>query len=84
MLEFSKLILEGMSFNENLFMKELGKLIIWSESDDANKLKYWCHEKYGDIYGVQIDETFARHCYNIFLPSVLQPLNSEIPNLKTI
>jgi len=58
MLEFSKLILDRMSFNENLFMKELRKLIIWSDSEGAGKLRDWCNENYGDQYGDKINDAF--------------------------
>jgi len=58
MLEFSKLILDRMTFNENLFMKELRKLIIWSDKESTDTLKDWCNENYGSIYGDKINDAF--------------------------
>jgi hypothetical protein len=58
MLEFSKLILDKMSFNENLFMKELRKIIIWSDASETDKLRDWCNENYESIYGEKINEAF--------------------------
>ena len=59
MLEFSKYILDRMSCDETLFMKELRKLIIWSESEmDSNELRDWCINNYGDKYGDKVGEAF--------------------------
>jgi len=58
MLEFSKCILDKMSFDENLFMKELRKLIIWSQNEKTNELRDWCVINYGNIYGDKIIDVF--------------------------
>lgn len=42
MLEFSKQILSKVSFDRNLFHKELKKSISWLKNDDIEKLKIWC------------------------------------------
>jgi hypothetical protein len=47
-----------MSFNENLFMKELRKIIIWSDASETDKLRDWCNENYESIYGEKINEAF--------------------------
>ncbi|OFX56254.1 MAG: hypothetical protein A2046_06265 [Bacteroidetes bacterium GWA2_30_7] len=58
MLEFSKYILVRMSINENLFIKELRKLILWSKNEGVDELRDWCINNYGDIYGDEIIHTF--------------------------
>jgi hypothetical protein len=49
MLEFSKTILEKVSFSEYLFSKELRKLIIYlgDDNDSIKQLQQWCYENYG-------------------------------------
>ena len=42
MLEFSKQILSKVSFDRNLFHKELKKSISWLRNDEIEKLKVWC------------------------------------------
>lgn len=42
MLEFSKQILSKVSFDRNLFHKELKKSISWLKNDEIEKLKVWC------------------------------------------
>ena len=42
MLEFSKQILSKVSFDRNLFDKELKKSISWLKNDEIEKLKIWC------------------------------------------
>tara|TARA_B110000495_G_C22802264_1_gene468610 strand:+ start:518 stop:703 length:186 start_codon:yes stop_codon:yes gene_type:complete len=42
MLEFSKQILSKVSFDRNLFDKELKKSISWLKNDEVEKLKIWC------------------------------------------
>ena len=42
MLEFSKQILSKVSFDRNLFNKELKKSISWLKKDEIEKLKVWC------------------------------------------
>ena len=42
MLEFSKQILSKVSFDRNLFHKELKKSISWLKNDEIEKLKIWC------------------------------------------
>jgi len=58
MLEFSKFILVRVSFDESLFMKELRKLIIWSNNEGTDEFKDWCINNYGDTYGDKIIHAF--------------------------
>ncbi|HBS88609.1 MAG: hypothetical protein A2W91_18385 [Bacteroidetes bacterium GWF2_38_335] len=61
MLDFSKTILKGVSFSEQLFSKELRKLIAFM-GDDKNsiqKLKEWCSEHFGKQFPDAIAGTFG-------------------------
>ena len=42
MLELSKQVLSKVSFDRNLFYKELKKSISWLKSEDVVILKIWC------------------------------------------
>lgn len=58
MLEFSKHILKSVSFDRNLFGKELKKIINWAKPDEALLLKAWCLATFGHMYGDVIREAF--------------------------
>lgn len=58
MLEYTKTVLEKVSFNEALFTKELMKSIQWVQMDDANQLYAWCKTLYGNRYEKVIDHCF--------------------------
>lgn len=61
MFEFSKQILEKVSFNRNLFSKELKKLIIWMDDhDEILKLKEWCKKEFGALYPDIINNSFKK------------------------
>ena len=45
MLELSKLVLQKVSFDKNLFKKELGKSLVWIKGEDRPKFKNWVKEK---------------------------------------
>ncbi|MCU0390066.1 MAG: hypothetical protein MUE81_03030 [Thermoflexibacter sp.] len=54
MLDYSKLILEKVSFDAGLFENELQKSkrnLVGNEIDDLRK---WCHDKFGDRYQATI------------------------------
>ena len=53
MFEYTKRILLKVSFDQNLFRKELYKAINWLKSDEQHLLKLWCLA------------TFGRHYYDI-------------------
>lgn len=58
MLEFSKNILLKVSFDRNLFKKELIKALRWVKPDEALVLKAWCLTTFGHIYGDMIRDAF--------------------------
>ena len=62
MLEFSKTILQKVSFDRFLFGKELKKLILWMNEDqeEIKDLYKWCIDKYGSIYSDIITEGFYK------------------------
>jgi hypothetical protein len=58
MLDFSKHILKSVSFDKNLFRKELYKIINWAKPDEALLLKAWCLATFGHLYGDIIRDAF--------------------------
>lgn len=58
MLEYTKTVLEKVSFNEALFTKELMKSIQWVQMEDVNQLYAWCKNLYGNRYEKVIDHCF--------------------------
>ncbi len=61
MFELSKEILEKVSFDRDLFKKELEKAIKWlCRSEEVRSLRKWCLEKFGHVYNEIIVSTFAK------------------------
>lgn len=58
MLEFSKEVLQKVSFDKILFEKELKKALRWIRSEDRYKLKVWCVATFGALYGDVITNVF--------------------------
>jgi hypothetical protein len=58
MLEFSKSVLQKVSFDHLLFKKELTKSIQWINEADAKDLREWCLEMYGNKYSDIIQQAF--------------------------
>jgi len=58
MLEMSKKILLGVSFDKTLFKKELVKSIRWVSKEERTMLKIWCLTMFGSQYGELIQEVF--------------------------
>ena len=50
MLEFSKQILQKVSFDRRLFEKELRKSLKWIRKEEALVLKAWCVATFGHQY----------------------------------
>ena len=50
MLDYVKIILQKVSFNEYLFEKELGKSLKNLLREDVLELKKWCYEHFSDSY----------------------------------
>ena len=58
MLEFSKNVLQKVSFDHHLFEKELTKSLQWINQTDAENLREWCLEMYGNKYSHIIQQAF--------------------------
>ncbi len=58
MLEYTKTILQKVSFSPYLFRKELGKSFKWLRKEEIISLQAWCLITFGDIYTDIIRETF--------------------------
>lgn len=61
MLEYCKKILSKVSFDKNLFEKELVKAIQKLLDKELKVLKKWCYKKFGSLYLSVLD----RHFQNI-------------------
>ncbi|MGV3638187.1 MAG: hypothetical protein ACO1NQ_11160 [Flavobacteriales bacterium] len=58
MMEFSKQVLQKVSFDQRLFKKELIKARRWLGQHDQLVLKAWCLATFGHIYKDVIVEVF--------------------------
>lgn len=58
MLEYTKTILQKVSFSPTLFGKELKKSLQWLQKDEVNLLRAWCVLTFGDLYFEIIADTF--------------------------
>lgn len=60
MLEYVKLILEKVSFDKELFEKELKKGISYLVPDEVVELKNWCYSRFGSMYKSVLNKIFRR------------------------
>jgi len=60
MFEYSKEILTKVSFDRNLFKKELSKAIKWIKSDERKMLMLWCLATFGNKYSDIIGQAFKQ------------------------
>ncbi|OQX73360.1 MAG: hypothetical protein B6D61_12620 [Bacteroidetes bacterium 4484_249] len=58
MLKYTETVLQKVSFNKDLFKKELRKSIKWLRKDEIIVLKAWCIINFGVIYADVISEVF--------------------------
>lgn len=58
MLKYTKEILTKVSFDAQLFEKELKKAIKLLVPGEINELKQWCHEQFGKLYSALINRCF--------------------------
>lgn len=52
MFEYSKMILEKVSFEPQIFKKELRKALRQSTKEEFKQLMSWCREKFGKRRGI--------------------------------
>ena len=60
MLKYTKTILQKVSFNKDLFKKELRKSVQWLKRDEVILLEAWCIINFGSIYYDVITEVFNK------------------------
>jgi len=58
MLKYTETILQKVSFNKDLFKKELKKSKRWLKKDEIIVLQTWCVLNFGSIYMDVINEVF--------------------------
>ncbi|MEA3480147.1 MAG: hypothetical protein U9R60_18330 [Bacteroidota bacterium] len=58
MLEYTKTILQKVSFDKSLFQKELKKSIKWLRKEEILTLYAWCMLTFGETYGELIRDVF--------------------------
>lgn len=61
MIELSKKILEQVSFDKDLFIKELKKAIAWIEGEDKYVFRNWCLVTFGKKYEAEMIEVFSHY-----------------------
>jgi len=58
MLKYTETVLQKVSFNRELFKKELRKSIKWLKRDEVILLQAWCIINFGNVYKDVITEVF--------------------------
>ena len=58
MLKYTKTVLQKVSFNKDLFKKELQKSLRWLRKDEIIVLQTWCVLNFGSMYMDIIHEVF--------------------------
>lgn len=59
MLEYVKTILKKVSFDKDLFEKELFKAIKSLVKEEVRKLRSWCYRTFGHIYPKILNQCFS-------------------------
>jgi type IV secretory pathway TrbF-like protein len=61
MLELTKKTLKNVSFDPNLFQKELMKALKWlTEPADIKAFKNWCISEFGKVYPAILNQVFFK------------------------
>ncbi len=60
-LNYAKLILAKVSFNQSLFEKELRKAIAALLPHEVKTLEDWCYSHFSDMYESVLQNCFARN-----------------------
>ena len=61
MLELTKKILRGVSFDAHLFQKELYKSLKWiTDAEEIQRFREWCLTEFGKTYPKIIAKAFAQ------------------------
>ena len=60
MLDLTKKILRGVSFDAHLFQKELNKGLKWiSDAEEIRRFQEWCITEFGSKYPSIINKAFS-------------------------
>ncbi len=59
MLKYAKQVLSKVSFDKELFEKELLKAIKLLMPVEISELKKWCYRKFGSLYRAILDRCFT-------------------------
>jgi hypothetical protein len=59
MLDYVKIILQKVSFNEHLFERELRKSVNSLLREDVLELKKWCYEHFSETYLQILNQYFS-------------------------
>jgi hypothetical protein len=59
MLKYTEIVLLKVSFNKDLFKKELKKALKWLKKEEATILKNWCVINFGAVYMDVINEVYS-------------------------
>ncbi len=60
MFELTKKILVRVSFDPQLFQKELTKAIRWmTDTEEVQRLREWCIKEFGGVYPVIVHKAFS-------------------------
>ncbi|MBL1281320.1 MAG: hypothetical protein COA33_013660 [Fluviicola sp.] len=61
MIEFAQKILRAVSFDKQLFQKELGKALKWlTDAEEVKRFQEWCIVEFGAKYPKIISKAFAK------------------------
>jgi hypothetical protein len=60
MLNYVKVILQKVSFDRQLFEKELRKAIARLLPQELDELRSWCYEQYSNKYHLILDKCFLQ------------------------
>ncbi len=58
MLEYTKSLLQKVSFDKFLFLKELGKSLTRLQEEEILNLKYWCFITFSPLYQKEMEQVF--------------------------
>ena len=60
MVELTKKILRGVSFDAQLFQKELNKALVWIvDAEEIKKFREWCIVEFGATYPSILQKAFG-------------------------
>lgn len=65
MLEYFKMILEKVSFDQELFEKELNKAVSALMNDELPHFQQWCYQHFGARYMGVMQRCFNEYTYQV-------------------